>query len=327
MTKVKETVDRRGSLNSKMHISGARPRQATSAVILQKPPWVFEQPQSKVTELRPRAPDLLEAPRGGWEHSRSHWNSGTRHFSASPAAAASPDCPGSLLCPLARSLCPSPRSSSALSNQAKERIYSRWKHRVLPRQFCCHKGWELRLFTLCQHPAQSHQLSLCPFSIISSEEVKPLTSRTNHTRAAAEWIVTLSEEDTRLRNAVTPCWESTDWRYSPGARQDHQFGSQFGSVRVQTHPLIGCRWCHARALIPGDCRFNITPITTSSANYSDHAPWRKLLERRTKQLVETGKVASPKWLFLACLLSKWSCWGQEMTRASLKGVGIVRALF
>lgn len=129
--------------------------------------------------------------------------------------------------------------------------------------------------------------------------------------------------DTELGNhGVCP-----NWRYSSGARQDHQFGRQFGSVRVQTHPLIGCRWCHARALIPGDCRFNITRITTSSANDNDHGPWRKLLEQRTKQLVETSKVASLKWLFPAFILSKWSCWGQEMARASLKGVGIVRALF
>lgn len=38
MVKVKETLDRRGSLNSKMHVSGAGPCQATAVVILQKPP-------------------------------------------------------------------------------------------------------------------------------------------------------------------------------------------------------------------------------------------------------------------------------------------------
>lgn len=40
--KVKGTLDRRGSLNSKMNISGARLCQATSVVILQKLPRVFE---------------------------------------------------------------------------------------------------------------------------------------------------------------------------------------------------------------------------------------------------------------------------------------------
>lgn len=119
---------------------------------------------------------------------------------------------------------------------------------TLPRQLSCHKGWEL---FGCLHSASnqpSHTSSpcaralICPFSIISSQEVKPLANQTNHT---LNELLTVSEQDTRLRKRsdtvpgnLTVC---TDWCYSPGARQDHQFGSQFGSVRVQTHPLIGCR--------------------------------------------------------------------------------------
>lgn len=47
MMKVKETPDKRGSLNSEMNISGARPCQETSVVILQIYPEFLGNPRAK----------------------------------------------------------------------------------------------------------------------------------------------------------------------------------------------------------------------------------------------------------------------------------------
>lgn len=104
-------------------------------------------------------------------------------------------CSVSLLTLLARSLCPPPREQLFSKQSGKGKQFTGGESTVcsntLLRQLSCHKGWEL---FGCSHSAQPHHLSLCqgtdtPIFIISSREVIPLTSQTEHTRAAAEWIV------------------------------------------------------------------------------------------------------------------------------------------
>lgn len=106
-----------------------------------------------------------------------------------------PGCTGSLLAPLARSLCPPPWEQLYSEQSGKGKQFTTGEStacsNTLLRQFSCHKGWEL---FGCLHSA-SNQLShvsslcaralICPFSIVSSQEVKPLTNQTNHTRVAA----------------------------------------------------------------------------------------------------------------------------------------------
>lgn len=300
-----------------MNISGARPCQETSVVILQIYPEFLGNPRAKWQELRPRASDLLdfgstEAPRRGWERSRSHWHSRARRFPASAATAASswlhrvpPHSPGTESVPTS--------TGAALLQAIRQRkaIYRRWKHCVLKhsaKAALLPQGLgTLWLFTLC---SATSSLSVPGHWYTHFHNLFPRSDTFNQ----PDWAHTcgcwmdcwLSQRRTQWHRARKP---RTNRRYSPRARQHHHFGRQFGSVRVQTHPFIGCRWCHGRALIPGDCRFNITRVTPSSASDNDHAPWRKLLEQRTKQLVETVKVSSLKCFFPAFLLSKWSCWG------------------
>lgn len=155
-----------------------------------------------------------EAPRWGWEHSRSHWHSRAGHSAASPATAASTRLHGAPPHPLARGLCPPPGERLFSEQSGKGRQFTTGEIPVcsntLLGQFSCHKGWEL---LGCFHSASSqlcHISSLCaraltcPFSIISSREVKPLTNQTKHTRVAASWIVRISE-DTRLTSTGAPC--------------------------------------------------------------------------------------------------------------------------
>lgn len=161
------------------------------------------------------ASDLLdlgstEAPRWGWEHGRSHWHNRARRFPASAASTwlhrVPPHSPGTESVPIS--------TGAALLQAIRQRkaIYYRWKHCVLKHaaQAVQPQGLgTLWLFTLCQQPAQPHQLSLCQgtdtpiFNNLPEKWNLHPASLTTHVWLLNE-LLAVSEEDT-----VTPCWETT----------------------------------------------------------------------------------------------------------------------
>lgn len=148
--------------------------------------------------------------------------------------AASPGCTEPLLTP--RSLCPPPQEQLLSKQSGRGKQFTPGNSTAcsstLPSQLSCHKGWEL---FGCLHSA-SHQLSrtsspcagalICPFSIISSREVKPLTNQTNEevkplTNHTPNELLTISEQDTRLRSTVTPCQDTSAFAQTGVIPQEH----------------------------------------------------------------------------------------------------------
>lgn len=137
MMKVKETLDRRGSWTLKCTFQEPDHARQHLLWFSKSHPDLLSNPRAKWQELRSRASDLLdlgstEAPRWGWQPSRSHWHSGARHFPTSPATATStwqhgvpPHSPGTESVPIS--------TGAALLRAIRQRkaIYYRWKLCVL----------------------------------------------------------------------------------------------------------------------------------------------------------------------------------------------------